>query len=82
MLEYPVWLICGFLVPLPLPRLGAADLVGARADLGHERDPRVGARRLAAPDCSCASARRRYIAIGVRSSTACSRGARQARRCR
>ncbi len=43
MLEYPVWLICGFLVPLDvLPRLGAPDLVGARADLGHERDPRVG----------------------------------------
>ena len=38
-------------VPRParaLPRLGAADLVGARSDLGHERDSRVRARRLTA----------------------------------
>ena len=50
MFEYPVWLICGFLVPLTLlPVLGAADLLGPRADLGDERDPGVGARRLAAP---------------------------------
>ena len=44
--EYPVWLICGFLVPISLlPRLGAPDLVGARADVGDARDARVGARR-------------------------------------
>ena len=56
--EYPVWLICGFLVPLSLlPELGAADLLGARADLGHERDPRVRARRDArCPTCCSASA--------------------------
>ena len=38
------------------PGLGAPDLLGARADLGHERDPRVGAsagRR--SPTCSSAS---------------------------
>ena len=46
LLEYPG------LADLRLPRaaraaarLGAADLVAARADLGHERDPPVGARR-------------------------------------
>ena len=40
--EYPVWLIGGFLVPLALlPGVGSPVLVGARADLGHERDPRV-----------------------------------------
>ena len=49
LLEYPVWLICGFLVPLSLlPGLGAAVLVGARADLGHARDPRGGTRRAGA----------------------------------
>ena len=32
----------------PAPALGAPDLVGARADLGHERDPRVRRGRLAA----------------------------------
>ena len=48
LLEYPVWLICGFLVPLTLlPELGAADLVAPGADVGHARDPRVRARRLA-----------------------------------
>ena len=47
--EYPVWLICGFLVPLTLlPSVGAADLMGVRADLGDERDPGVRARRDAA----------------------------------
>ena len=50
MFEYPVWLICGFLVPLTFfPVLGAADLLGARADLGDECDQGVVARRLAAP---------------------------------
>ena len=39
-LEMPVWLICGFLVPLSLlPDWVAADLLGARPDLGHGRDP-------------------------------------------
>ena len=48
MLEYPVWLISGFLVPLTLfPAWVLPDLVGARADLGRQRDPRRGARRLA-----------------------------------
>ena len=58
MVEYPVWLICGFLVPLSLfPGVGAADLVGAGADLGHAGDPRGGdwAGR-PCPTCSSASA--------------------------
>ena len=51
MFEYPVWLVCGFLVPLAsvaVAGLGAADLVGARPDLGDARDPRIGARRVSA----------------------------------
>ena len=45
-LELPVWLICGFLVPLvAAARLGPADLVAAPADLGRRRGARRGARR-------------------------------------
>ena len=46
LLEYPVWLVTGLLIGLSLlPGLDAPDLVGARADLGHPRDSRGGARR-------------------------------------
>ena len=45
-LEEPVWLICGFLVPIAIAaRLGAADLLAARPDLGRAGDPGVGAGR-------------------------------------
>ena len=46
MLEWPVLLVTGMLVPLSLlPGLGAPDRLGARADLGRAGDPRGGARR-------------------------------------
>ena len=69
LLEYPVWLICGFLVPLSLfPGWVRADLVGARADLGHAA--RSASRRWAARRCPtccvCLGARRSStLAIGV-----------------
>ena len=38
LLEYPGWLVCGFLVPLALlPGLGHLDRLRAAADLGHGR---------------------------------------------
>ena len=66
--EYPVWLICGFLVPLSLlPSWVSPDRLGARADLGHARDPRVRARRdAAAATCSlCLGLGAAYVAVGV-----------------
>ncbi len=40
LLEYPGWLLCGFLVPLgPLSHLGAVAGSGAAADLGDGGDP-------------------------------------------
>ena len=51
---------------LAAARLGAPDLLGARADLGHERDPRVGARRHALPDLLlCLGLGAAYVAFGV-----------------
>ena len=51
MFEYPVWLVTGLLIPVALLPVGRADLVAARADLGHARAQRrrllerLGARR-------------------------------------
>ena len=48
LLEYPVWLIAGFLVPLTLlPTWVRAVLVGARADVGRRRDSGSGLGRSA-----------------------------------
>ena len=80
LLEYPVWLATGLLVPaLAAPRLGRADLLGARADLGHGRDPRGGVRRRNAwPEI--AHVRRRsgvvYLVLGIVRSCATSSGSR------
>ena len=50
LLEYPVWLICGFLVPLTLfPDWVRPISWVLRADLGHAGDPPVGAGRDADP---------------------------------
>ena len=86
LLEYPVWLICGFLVPLDaLPRLGAADLVGAGADLGHaaRSASRPRAATAASPDlrrsCRSGSAAavyygdRRSLVVGLQCSRAAAR---------
>ena len=41
LLEYPGWLLCGFLVPLTLfPAWVGLDRLRAAADLGHAGDPR------------------------------------------
>ena len=89
--EYPVWLICGFLVPLALlPELGAADLLGARrrpgawtrsaqSALGGSPWPDLG------PACLGlgAGVRRGRRALSSRSSVVLAHGrARQRGRCR
>ena len=68
MLEWPVLLVTGMLVPLSLlPGLGAPDRVGAGADLGRAGDPRGGARRDALAghrhDARCSA--RVYLALGA-----------------
>jgi ABC-2 type transport system permease protein len=71
MLEYPVWLICGFLVPLSLFPDWVRPISWVLAPtwgMNAIRESALGGSPL--PICSCASARRRYIAIGLRSSTA------------
>ena len=67
LLEYPVWLVTGLLVSLSLlPGLDAADLVGARADLGHPRDAGGGARRKPGRPASrlCIALGLLYLVIG------------------
>jgi ABC-2 type transport system permease protein len=39
LLEYPIWLVTGLLIPV-----GGAAVVGTGADVGRARDPRLGAR--------------------------------------
>ena len=67
LLEYPVWLVTGLLVgALAAARLDAADLVGARADLGHSRDaarPRSAASR-SSPVAVCLGLGAIYLVIG------------------
>ena len=74
--EYPVWLICGFLVtPRLLPGLGREDRLGAAAVLGHAtRSARRRGRRDAAPRRRvCAGARPRLPRrSGSSSRTTCS----------
>ena len=68
LLEYPVWLATGLLVPLSLlPGVGRADRLGALADLGHARDP-AGARSAATPGPRSRSASASglvYLALGA-----------------
>jgi ABC-2 type transport system permease protein len=79
----PVWLICGFLVPLSLFPDWVRPISWVLAPtwgMNAIRESALGGSPL--PICSCASARRRYIAIGVRSSTALLRRARARARSR
>ncbi len=63
-LEMPVWLICGFSCrSSPAARLGAADLVGARPDLGHGSCP--GAPRLAGRDRAGRCPANRALCLGL-----------------
>ena len=80
LLEYPVWLICGFLVPLRCSRLGAADLVGARADLGHAT--RSASRRSAATRCPTSRCASRLGAVYSRSASLVARPMLNAARAR
>ncbi len=48
LLEYPGWLVCGFLVPLTLfPDWVGLDRLRAAADVGDAGDPGLGRRRVA-----------------------------------
>ena len=39
-LEFPIWIVCGFLIPVAtLPDVGAAHLLDPAADLGRRSDP-------------------------------------------
>jgi ABC-2 type transport system permease protein len=77
MLEYPSGSICGFLVPLSLFPDWVRPISWVLAPtwgMNAIRESALGGSPL--PICSCASARRRYIAIGVSLVDRCLRGGR------
>jgi ABC-2 type transport system permease protein len=79
----PVWLICGFLVPLSLFPDWVRPISWVLAPtwgMNAIRESALGGSPL--PICSCASARRRYTRSAWRSSTALLAAARARARCR
>ena len=66
-LEFPIWIVCGFLIPIvPAPGLGAAHRVGTAADVGGLSGPGGCLRRHPVGDMAmCLLTSAVYAAVGA-----------------